>query len=122
MSGWIWALILLAALVPTAWLFRFAGRLTRRPYFRDMEFLTAFGWMLGLTALLFGLQLYFFNEQAQFFRWAVQGLAIFAVATYFVYKWNKEAKDESDRWDREHAGDRFVVVPAVVARSRFGVP
>ncbi|MGR3756631.1 MAG: ABC transporter permease [Tranquillimonas sp.] len=82
MSGWIWALILLAALVPTAWLFRFAGRLTRRPYFRDMEFLTAFGWMLGLAALLFGLQLYFFNEQAQFFRWAVQGLAIFAVAAW----------------------------------------
>ncbi|RYH04179.1 ABC transporter permease [Salipiger sp. IMCC34102] len=45
------ALVLLA-LLPLAWVFRFAGqRLTRRPYWRDMTFAVAYGYLLVAVLL-----------------------------------------------------------------------
>lgn len=83
MSGWLWALIVLAGIAASGWAFRMAGQSAtgNRPYFRDMPYGVAFGYALGVAALAGGVWLYF-QENAVFFRWAVHGVAIFAAAAF----------------------------------------
>ena len=81
MTGWTLLLITVVAVVVGAWVFRAAGRTTGRPYFRDMEYLTAVGWALGAAALVWAVRLYL-AESGTFFRWAVHGLIIAGVAAF----------------------------------------
>ncbi|PTX57772.1 peptide/nickel transport system permease protein [Litoreibacter ponti] len=92
MNALVWIIGLLAVLSAFGWLFRFAGQKAtgNAPYFRDMTFGVAFGYMLAAAALLFTVY-YFFQPQSVdgvpqagviFFRWAVQGLLMFAAAAW----------------------------------------
>ncbi|MDF0601616.1 ABC transporter permease [Psychromarinibacter sp. C21-152] len=83
MSLWVWILLALAAIALGGWLFRYAGqRITaNRPYFRDMPYGVAFGYVFAGAAVLGGIWLYF-QDGAVFFRWAVHGLLGFAAAAW----------------------------------------
>ena len=51
------------------------------PFYRDMPYGVAFGYVLAVAAILGSVWLYL-QEGAVFFRWAVQGLIGFSVAAY----------------------------------------
>jgi peptide/nickel transport system permease protein len=95
MSGLVTTLAVLVALVAGGWVFRFAGRRLAgprlQPSFRDMSLTVAFGTVAGVAAVLFAVWAYFQpvadaagvpNAGVVFFRWAVHGFAIFAVAAW----------------------------------------
>ena len=83
MSVTVWIFLALLVLCLAGWLFRFSGqRITRnKPYFRDMPFGVAFGYALAAGAVIGGLWLWV-QPDAVFFRWAVQGVVIFAIAAW----------------------------------------
>ncbi|ETW12298.1 binding-protein-dependent transport systems inner membrane component [Roseivivax marinus] len=83
MSGWLWAFLILAGLLAAAWVFRAAGTAVtkNRPYFRDMPFTVAFGYMVAVAAVAGGLWLWF-QPGAVFFRWAVQFFVTAAIAAF----------------------------------------
>ncbi|SEK20941.1 peptide/nickel transport system permease protein [Roseivivax marinus] len=83
MSGWLWAFLILAGLLAAAWAFRAAGTAVtkNRPYFRDMPFTVAFGYMVAVAAVAGGLWLWF-QPGAVFFRWAVQFFVAAAIAAF----------------------------------------
>jgi peptide/nickel transport system permease protein len=75
-----------------AWGFRFVGqRVTgNKPFYRDMPFAIAFGYVFGVVVIV-GAMLYYFQpidnkgvpaSGVVFFRWAVQGFMGFAIAAY----------------------------------------
>ena len=91
--SWLMNLILiLIATAVVAWVFRFAGqKFTRnKPFFRDMPFAVAFGYVAGLLVLIAAVSYYFRPVEVNgvpsagviFFRWAVQGFIGFAIAAY----------------------------------------
>ena len=91
--SWLLNLILiLIATAVVAWVFRFAGqKFTRnKPFFRDMPFAVAFGYVAGLLVLIAAVSYYFRPVEVNgvpsagviFFRWAVQGFIGFAIAAY----------------------------------------
>lgn len=77
----------LVAMFIAAWVFRFAGQ--RVPwkrealyvYFRDMNYMVAFGFVLAFVALYWSVILYFFRE-VTFFIWAVNGLIFFSISGF----------------------------------------
>ena len=77
----------LVAMAIGAWAFRFVGQRIRwkqeawRVYFRDMNYMVAFGFVLAFVALYWSVVLYFFWK-VTFFRWAVIGLIFFSVSGY----------------------------------------
>ena len=77
----------LVAMAIGAWAFRFVGQRIRwkkeawRVYFRDMNYMVAFGFVLAFVALFWSFVLYFFWK-VTFFRWAVIGLIFFSVSGY----------------------------------------
>lgn len=88
-----WIAAAFAALLATGWVMRFAGQTAtgNKPVFRDMSLAVAFGYVLGVAVIVFAVWYYFqpaVTEQGMavagvlFFRWAVQGFAIFAVAAW----------------------------------------
>jgi peptide/nickel transport system permease protein len=90
-----WLLNLILVLIVTAvvaWVFRFFGqKLTHnKPFFRDMPFVVAFGYVAGLLVLIAAVSYYFRPLEVNgvpsagviFFRWAVQGFIGFAIAAY----------------------------------------
>ncbi|SIS52234.1 peptide/nickel transport system permease protein [Roseivivax lentus] len=83
MSVLVWIAAILAALLAGGWAFRFAGQTAtgNKPYFRDMPFAVAFGYVAAAAAILGGLWLWF-QPGAVFFRWAVQGFVISAIAAF----------------------------------------
>ncbi len=83
MSIWMWIIVVIAAIAALGWLFRLVGQKAtgNKPYFRDMPYGVAFGYVFAAAAVLGGIWLYF-QESGVFFRWAVQGFAIFAVAAF----------------------------------------
>lgn len=84
MSVWLWIVVTLAGIAVLGWAFRYAGRTAtgNAPYFRDMPYGVAFGYMFAAAAILGGIWLYF-EESGVFFRWAVHGFILFAIAAFF---------------------------------------
>lgn len=93
MSGFTWFIAVLAALVAAAFVFRFTGQKVtgNAPRFRDMGFGQAFGYVLGIALLIWGIYYYaqpkvndagIANAGVVFFRWAVQGFVIASVAAF----------------------------------------
>ena len=92
MSWWFWILCVAVAIGALAWFFRFIGRRTTEnaPFFRDMPYGVAYGYVFGALALLAGIWLYLQPAElngvprasVMFFRWAVQGFFLFAVTAY----------------------------------------
>ncbi|MDA8829902.1 ABC transporter permease [Planktomarina temperata] len=91
--SWLMNLIfLLIAAAVVAWVFRFAGqKITgNKPFFRDMPFAVAFGYVAGLLVLIGAVSYYFRPVEVNgvpaagviFFHWAVQGFIGFAIAAY----------------------------------------
>jgi peptide/nickel transport system permease protein len=91
--SWLMNLIfLLIATAVVAWVFRFAGQkiTVNKPFFRDMPFAVAFGYVAGLLVLIGAVSYYFRPVEVNgvpaagviFFRWAVQGFIGFAIAAY----------------------------------------
>ncbi|MEM8631852.1 MAG: ABC transporter permease [Pseudomonadota bacterium] len=83
MSAWMQVLLALVVIAGGGWVFRWVGQTAtgNKPYFRDMPYAVAFGFVLAAAAILYGISLYF-TESAVFFRWAVHGFIFFAVAAY----------------------------------------
>ena len=90
-----WLLNLILVLIVTAvvaWGFRFFGQkfTHNKPFFRDMPFVVAFGYVAGLLVLIAAVSYYFRPLEVNgvpsagviFFRWAVQGFIGFAIAAY----------------------------------------
>lgn len=92
MSFWQALVAALAAIAAGGWLFRRAGqRLTgNRPFFRDMSFGVAFGYVLGAVALAGVVYVYVLARTLPpaeanryfFFRIAVEGFVLFAIAAW----------------------------------------
>jgi len=91
--SWLLNLILiLIATTVVAWVFRFLGQkfTHNKPFFRDMPFVVAFGYVAGLLVLIAAVSYYFRPVEVSgvpsagviFFRWAVQGFIGFAIAAY----------------------------------------
>ena len=87
MTFLVQSLAWLVAMFIAAWVFRFAGQ--RVPwkrealyvYFRDMNYMVAFGFVLAFVALYWSVILYFFRD-VTFFVWAVNGLIFFSIAGF----------------------------------------
>ena len=90
-----WLLNLILVLIVTAavaWVFRFFGQkfTHNKPFFRDMPFVVAFGYVAGLLVLIAAVSYYSRPLEVNgvpsagviFFRWAVQGFIGFAIAAY----------------------------------------
>ncbi|RVV98105.1 ABC transporter permease [Mesobaculum littorinae] len=80
--SWSGIFAAIVVLVLTAWAFRFAGRRTGRPYFRDMGFASALGWVLLVALVAYAVYAFFFVDQAVFFRWLIIGVVIAAVSAF----------------------------------------
>ena len=91
--SWLMNLVVILSVTAlVAWAFRFAGqKLTHnKPFFRDMPFAVAFGYVAGLLVLIAAASYYFRPVAVNgvpsagviFFRWAVQGFIGFAIAAY----------------------------------------
>ena len=91
--SWLMNLVVILSVTAlVAWAFRFAGqKLTHnKPFFRDMPFAVAFGYVAGLLVLIAAVSYYFRPVEVNgvpsagviFFRWAVQGFIGFAIADY----------------------------------------
>ena len=91
--SWLMNLVVILSVTAlVAWAFRFAGqKLTHnKPFFRDMPFAVAFGYVAGLLVLIAAVCYYFRPVEVNgvpsagviFFRWAVQGFIGFAIAAY----------------------------------------
>ena len=96
MNTWIIILVALVAIAIAGWIFRFVGQATtgNKPFFRDMGLSVAFGYVLGVVLLVLSVWYYFqptvneagvANPPVMFFRWAVQGLILAAIAA-FLFK------------------------------------
>ena len=93
MSALLWFAAILAALLVGAYVFRLAGQAGtgNAPKFRDMSFGVAFGYVLAAALFVWAIYYYFQptipesgvpNAGVMFFRWAVHGFIIAAVAAY----------------------------------------
>ena len=91
--SWLMNLVVILSVTAlVAWAFRFAGqKLTHnKPFFRDMPFAVAFGYVAGLLVLIAAVSYYFRPVAVNgvpsagviFFRWAVQGFIGFVIAAY----------------------------------------
>ncbi len=88
----IYILLGLIALLGLAYVFRLGGQAAtgNKPFFRDMPFGVAFGYVLAAALLLFSVWYFFQPTETDgvpragviFFRWAVQGFLMFAAAAY----------------------------------------
>ena len=83
MTTWQFLLLALVAIAALGWVFRAVGQSVtgNAPFYRDMPYGVAFGYVLAVAAILGSVWLYL-QEGAVFFRWAVQGLIGFSVAAY----------------------------------------
>ncbi|MGR3572325.1 ABC transporter permease [Brevirhabdus sp.] len=83
MNFWLLFAAFLIVTLGAAWALRLTGQAAthNRPYWRDMSYGVAYGFVLAALAIAGALYLYFVNQNA-FFRWAVQGFIIFAIAAF----------------------------------------
>lgn len=93
MSGLMWVAAILAVLLVGAYVFRLAGQkiTDNAPRFRDMSFGVGFGYVLAAALFVWAIYYYFQptvteagtpNSGVVFFKWAVHGFLIAAVAAY----------------------------------------
>lgn len=93
LSGPTWFAMVVLVLLVGAYLFRFVGQLltSNAPKFRDMSYGEAFGYVLGGALLIWAVYYYFQpktletgvpNSGVVFFRWAVQGFILAAIAAF----------------------------------------
>jgi len=93
MSWWMWIIAIVLVIAVLAWIFRFVGQKAtgNTPGFRDMPYGVAFGYVLGAMLVVYGVWFYFQpvvteagapRASVTFFRWAVQGFILFAIAAY----------------------------------------
>ena len=93
MSGLMMFAIIFVVLFIGAYMFRFAGQAAtgNAPRFRDMTFGVAFGYVLAAALFLWAIYYYFQpkvldtglpNAGVVFFRWAVQGFIVAAIAAF----------------------------------------
>jgi len=98
----LWACLWVAAIYAGGWVFRFVGQKInwRREdlviYFRDIGLTESAGFVLGLVAIYF-VCYYYFIVESTFFRWAVQGFIIFAIAAYIFWWLGKHIGTEATR-------------------------
>ena len=98
----VWLLLWAVAIGITGWFFRFVGRKIQWPsdklnaYFRDMPLMVGIGFVFGLV-LLYVVFHYYFIDQSIFFRWAVQGFLIFAVASWLFQALGKRVGTQATR-------------------------
>lgn len=89
----LWIAAGFAVLLAAGWVMRFVGQKAtgNKPTFRDMPLAVAFGYVLGVAVLVFAVWYYFqpvMTDQGMavagvlFFRWAVQGFILFAIAAW----------------------------------------
>ena len=90
----LWTIVLaLLAIAVLGWVFRFAGQKAtgNKPYFRDMPYAVAFGYVFAAALLLFSVWYYLQPVTSEagtpvagvtFFRWAVHFFLLSAVAAY----------------------------------------
>ncbi|MEM6594817.1 MAG: ABC transporter permease [Pseudomonadota bacterium] len=88
----IYLIIAAIVLLGVAYAFRMAGQMAtaNKPFFRDMPFGVAYGYVLGAVLLALGVWLFFQPQNVDgapqagvmFFRWAVQIFIVFAIAAY----------------------------------------
>lgn len=92
-SGWLLTALLAVSLLLSAFVFRFVGQTltSNAPKFRDMAYGEAFGFVFGGALLIWAVWYYFQPQVAEtgvpnagviFFRWAVQGFIIAAIAAF----------------------------------------
>jgi len=83
MSIWVQLLLALVGIGVIAWVLRLVGRKVTqdKPFFRDMPYGVAFGYIFAVAAIIWGAWFYF-HPSATFFRWAVQGFVGFAIAAF----------------------------------------
>lgn len=89
MMTFIGALLVMAAV---AWAGRFAGQQVtgNKPFFRDMPWTVAYGYVLGVAIVVWGIWYYFQPTEQNgvaragvvFFRWAVQGFVVAAITAW----------------------------------------
>ena len=92
MSRLLNLILVLIVTAAVAWVFRFFGQkfTHNKPFFRDMPFVVAFGYVAGLLVFISAVSYYFRPLEVNgvpsagviFFRWAVQGFIGFAIAAY----------------------------------------
>jgi len=83
MSVWLWIVLAFVGMGALAWAGRWAGQAatSNAPRFRDMPFGVAFGYVFAAACIIGGIWLWFLPG-AVFFRWAVQGFVLFAIAAF----------------------------------------
>jgi len=79
----LYILCALAVMAGIAWTGRAIGQsaTSNAPFFRDMPLAVAFGYVFAAACVVGGVWLYL-QEGSVFFRWAVQGFVIFAIAAW----------------------------------------
>jgi peptide/nickel transport system permease protein len=92
MSVWLQIILFLVATGAGGWVFRFAGQQAtgNKPFFRDMPTGVAIGYVLGAIVLVWIVWTYYLARTADpavankyfFFRVAVEGFVIFAIAAW----------------------------------------
>lgn len=97
-----WGVIWIIGIYAAGWAFRFAGQRINWPkeswriYFRDVGLTEAAGFALGVVVLGFIAKFYFI-DQSTFFRWAVQGFIIAAVAAFAFSQFGKHVGTAATR-------------------------
>ncbi len=97
MSVWMWILTILIVILAGGWMFRKVGQITsgNTPYFRDMPYGVAVGYVAAALTLLFVITTYIKALSAEpgaeankyfFFKLAIHFLLISAVAAW-VFRW-----------------------------------
>ena len=93
MSAWMWIVVYLVVIAALGWVFRFAGQTAtgNKPFFRDMPYGVAFGYVLGAAVLGWIIWTYIYARTSDdaavvakyfFFRVAVEWFIIFTIAAY----------------------------------------
>ena len=93
MSAWMWIVVYLVVIAALGWVFRFAGQTAtgNKPFFRDMPYGVAFGYVLGVVVLGWIIWTYIYARTSDdaavvakyfFFRVAVEWFIFFTIAAY----------------------------------------
>ncbi|TKZ15970.1 ABC transporter permease subunit [Shimia litoralis] len=107
MSFWVETVLLLAAMCAGGWIFRFVGRkvTNNKPFFRDMSYGVAFGYVLGAAVLVWLIWAYMLSRSSDmmvankyfFLGKAIEGFLIFAVAAWIFRLFGRKVGTEGSR-------------------------